>query len=105
MCQHDRRNGEGQTEDRRYPDRYRRGLAYEQHVGGHPVTCPQGAPYLMPNQSSRHNPFTVKLELVRGCTMRCSFCALRTMDWAINREEYKFMDENIFYAMIDDLAR
>lgn len=30
----------------------------------------------------RHNPYTVKPEFTRGCTMRCVFCGLRHQEWA-----------------------
>lgn len=51
---------------------------------------------------SRHKPYTIKIELVRGCTMRCPFCALPEMEWA--DDPWKFMDKNIFGRIVEDLA-
>lgn len=51
----------------------------------------------------RHNPFTIKVELVRGCTRRCPFCALSTIPW--REDAWHFMSPLVWQAMIDDLAR
>lgn len=48
-----------------------------------------------------HNPYAVKLELVRGCTARCPFCALRHMKWA--EQEYSYMTSNLFMQIMLDL--
>lgn len=50
----------------------------------------------------RHNPYSVKVELVRGCTQRCPFCSLPSMPWVDSPWEY--MPEPRFRAMIDQLA-
>lgn len=49
-----------------------------------------------------HNPFTIKVELVRGCTQRCPFCALSTIVWRDDR--WQFMPPAVFYGLVDDLA-
>lgn len=51
---------------------------------------------------SRHLPFTVKIELVRGCTRRCPFCALPYMEWV--KESWRFMPDSIFRYIIDDMV-
>jgi len=50
----------------------------------------------------RHNPFTVKIESVRGCTRRCPFCALSTIEW--KDEPWKFMEMKLFRRVVEDLA-
>lgn len=49
-----------------------------------------------------HNPYTIKIELVRGCTIRCPFCAIRTMDW--KDEKWQFMTEVLYKKIVDDIA-
>lgn len=49
----------------------------------------------------RHNPYTVKPEFIRGCTMRCVFCGLRHQDWAKadkehERNNWKYVDPDFF---------
>ena len=48
-----------------------------------------------------HNPYAIKLELVRGCTARCPFCALRHMEWV--DEPYEYMAEKTFVKIMEDL--
>jgi radical SAM protein with 4Fe4S-binding SPASM domain len=46
----------------------------------------------------RHKPYTVKIELTRGCTRRCTFCALPEMEWV--NDKFVFMDEQTFRRTI-----
>jgi len=48
-----------------------------------------------------HKPYAIKLELVRGCTARCPFCALRHMPWV--DEEYRYMSIDTFTHIMLDL--
>ena len=50
----------------------------------------------------RHNPFTVKIEPVRGCTQRCPFCAYSNMPW--QDEPFRFMEMDLFKKIVNDLA-
>jgi len=51
----------------------------------------------------RHKPYTVKIELTRGCNRRCPFCALPYMPWA--NEEYRFMEVSTFTKAITDAGK
>ena len=51
----------------------------------------------------KHLPYTIKIELVRGCTMRCPFCALPEMEWV--NDPWQFMSEEVYKRIIDDLAQ
>lgn len=50
----------------------------------------------------KHNPYNIKIELVRGCTLRCPFCALPEMDWADS--DWEFMEESIYKKIVDDIS-
>ena len=50
----------------------------------------------------RHRPYTIKIELVRGCSMRCPFCALPQMPWADDPFEYMSMET--FQLVTDQIA-
>lgn len=51
---------------------------------------------------ARHTPYTIKIELVRGCSMRCPFCAITTMPW--KDEAYCYMSEEVYNNILDDLV-
>lgn len=51
----------------------------------------------------RHLPYSIKPELVRGCTMRCVFCGLRHQSWA--EQEYKMVDTSFFRNYCIDMNR
>lgn len=50
----------------------------------------------------KHKPYTIKIELVRGCTMRCSHCALPEMEWS--NSKWQFMEQKTFSKIVDAVA-
>lgn len=50
----------------------------------------------------RHLPFSLKPEFVRGCTMRCVFCALRHQTWA--EEKYEFIKLDLWERYLEAVA-
>lgn len=52
--------------------------------------------------SGRHLPYSLKPELVRGCTMRCVFCALKNQDWA--ESEYQYMGDELWGQYTEAVA-
>lgn len=50
----------------------------------------------------RHNPYVVKPEFVRGCTMRCVFCGLRHQKWA--EWDWEYIDPALFERYCKDLG-
>lgn len=49
-----------------------------------------------------HNPYSVKIELARGCTRRCDFCTLSTIDW--RDDAWQFIKVELFEVIVKDLA-
>ncbi len=49
-----------------------------------------------------HNPYCIKIEPVRGCTRRCYFCSLSTIEW--KDEQYQFMPMEMVSSLASDLA-
>ena len=49
-----------------------------------------------------HNPYNIKIELVRGCTMKCPFCAFPEMSWV--NDSMKFMDGVTYANIVDQIA-
>lgn len=53
----------------------------------------------------RHNPYCVKLELVRGCTQRCPFCSLpHLIDVWEEGHRWQFMKRETFVQVVTELA-
>lgn len=50
----------------------------------------------------RHRPYTIKVELVRGCSERCAFCSLPYMSWV--DDKWQFLSMALWRAMVDELA-
>lgn len=50
----------------------------------------------------RHLPYSLKPELVRGCTMRCVFCALKHQTWA--EESYTYMKQALWEQYCEAVA-
>lgn len=50
----------------------------------------------------KHLPYSLKPELVRGCTMRCVFCALRHQTWA--EEKYEFITDKLWHQYCEEVA-
>ena len=48
------------------------------------------------------NPWTIKVELVEGCPLRCPFCGINGLGLA--RDEYHYADLAMVKAVIDDIA-
>jgi len=49
-----------------------------------------------------HNPYCIKLEPTRGCTRRCAFCTLSTVQW--KDDPYQHMPMELYRAAIDELS-
>ena len=49
-----------------------------------------------------HRPYCLKLEVVKGCNLRCPFCAMPNMPW--KNDKYKFMDIKLFKKLMEDFA-
>src|SRR5947207_2714412 len=57
----------------------------------------------------RHLPYSLKPELVRGCTLRCVFCALKHQSWssptpAWNDPNYKFITQDLWTQYVTAVA-
>lgn len=50
----------------------------------------------------RHLPYSLKPEFVRGCTMRCVFCALRHQKWA--EEKYEYISAALWGRYVEAVA-
>lgn len=50
----------------------------------------------------RHLPYSLKPEFVRGCTMRCVFCALRHQEWA--EQHYEYIDIGLWERYVNAVA-
>ena len=51
---------------------------------------------------AKHNPYSVKIELARGCTRRCPFCTLSTINW--KDDAWQFIKVELFEEICADLA-
>jgi MoaA/NifB/PqqE/SkfB family radical SAM enzyme len=49
-----------------------------------------------------HKPYALKVELVRGCTRRCPFCAHTSMEWV--DEPFRYMDLKLLGMLVNELA-
>lgn len=50
----------------------------------------------------RHLPYSLKPELVRGCTMRCVFCALKHQSWA--EQDYQYISMDLWDKYVEAVA-